>query len=1009
MKKKFLLFLLVAAFSASAQQLPVNTDHRNIYDDALELYDKNLFSSAYLRFNDFLNQYAPHQISLENGLYANARYYQATSAYFSGAVNTIELLDGFIAAFPQHSQIPFAQYCGGMYYFDKLNFKKALPYLNVCSKSALIQGKNQALFSDLDREKFIFALGYCFMMDGDDINADNYFVKIKDKPGPYQETSLYFHSLISYKNELYREAYNGFSRLESSSVYGEKMPLLMANCLLMEKDYNGLQQLADRMSKEEPQVTFLAANAAYEKRDYAKAAEMYDKYLAKITTPDRLTLFRTGYSHYKLDAYEKAIAPLTKVSLQAKSDSLSQAASYYLGFCFQKENQLDNALVAYKEAAKAKGTQNEAMAKDAAYQHAKLCFATRNYNDAMTALSGLNEKYPDAEFSEEVSEMIAEIFSYSQNYEDAITYFEKTNMKSSRAKSAYHSACFWYGLEFLKRQQWDKAESYLTKAANNNQVADLRLSALYWLAEMKYKQNNYPESMGRYIDYMNASGAKAHPMYPYAQYGLAWGYFEQKKYKDAGINFEEFLKSATKGGVPENYTSEAYARLGDIEFLAKNYPKAIKHYQKVIEKGGINEDYALLQTGEAYYRTQKIELSLQSFGKIVTAYPQSAFRDEALDRMSEIYNASKRELEQSEKYAQMLVKAYPRNPLAADAYNRLGVIAYEKELIPKAMTYFQKVIDDYTYDTRNCNIALSNISSIVSPSEFDNVLKEYKLKNPNADGQLSELTFNTGKERYYLGSYGAAIELLTNYLSINETGKYAFEALFLRGESFKNTEQYSLALADFEKIYNQPVQNNFTLNAYSSAIDIKYNLGDYDGSLKLCKLMEKDAQTQEAKTAVGFGLARNYMAKKEFSNAIQALEPLLANKLVEQEVIMQAKLWKGNCLYGLKKYDESITLYQEVVSHEANEIGAEAQYMLVRTYFAKGLYPECIEAGKLSKNNYMDSEWKDRAILWMAEANIELQNLLQAKDLLEDVVKSTPYPDVQKYAEDRLKDMEQIK
>ncbi|MBX7240248.1 MAG: tetratricopeptide repeat protein [Bacteroidia bacterium] len=1001
----FVILAFLSIVNINAQELPVYTDYRQLYDEGLELYDKNLFSAAHAKFNDFLLKTKEQNWIKPNSLVANARFYQATSAYFSGAPDAEERLIDFIEEYQEHSQVPFAQYCVGVAYFDRYKYKKALPYLNACAKSDLIKLKNEKVFSAKDRDKLIFSLGYCYMMEADDVNADNQFVRIKDKPGPYQEPALYYHSLISYKNEIYKDAYEGFSRLESSAQYGGKMPLLMANCLLMEKNYDGLQKLADRMSKDEPQVSFLAANAAYERRDYPKAVQMYDAYCAKTPKPDRVTLLRHGYSNYKLSKYKEAINPLEKASF-GNSDSIAQAASYYLGFCFQKENRQDDALYAYKVAAQNTTAQNAEMAKDAAYQYAKLCFATQNYADAMTALTSLNEKYPDASFSEETKEMIAEIFSYSQNYEDAIPFFEKTNLVTNRAKSAYQSACFYYGLEHLKREQWEEADLYLSKAEANPFDEDLSLSAAFWLAEMQYKQNKFDAATGRYVEYMNKPGAKSHEMYPYAQFGLAWCNFNQKKYKDASVNFESFLKNSKKGGIPLNYQGDAYARLGDIEFLAKNYPKAIKNYEKVINEDLNGTEYALLQAGESYYRTNKYDQSITTFEKLITQYPQSELRDEALDRVSEIYYSWKKDLVKSEKYAQMLVKAYPRNPLAADAYNRLGLIAYERENTPMAITYFEKVINDYTYDTKNCNIALNNLSSIVTPNEFDNLLKEYKLKNPNSDSQLSDLTLKTAKDRYYLGSYGAAIELLTNFLSSNQKGKAMLEALYLRGESYRKTDQYSLALSDFEKVYSDPVQNEFAISALSSAASIKYDQSDFDGSINLYKLMQKEVQSQQEKTDLAFGFARSYMAKKEFTNALTSLEPIVNSESHEQDELMKARLWKGNCLYGMKKYEEAIALYQDVVNHNADDLGAEAQYMQVRTYFAKGLYEECVEAGKISKNNYMDSEWKDRAILWMAEASVELNNIFQAKNLFDEVAKSTPYPDIQKYAQDRLTALE---
>jgi TolA-binding protein len=57
MKHLATLFLFGAIyFSTQAQQLSSFTDNRRLYDDALELYDKNLFEAARFKFEQFIRK-----------------------------------------------------------------------------------------------------------------------------------------------------------------------------------------------------------------------------------------------------------------------------------------------------------------------------------------------------------------------------------------------------------------------------------------------------------------------------------------------------------------------------------------------------------------------------------------------------------------------------------------------------------------------------------------------------------------------------------------------------------------------------------------------------------------------------------------------------------------------------------------------------------------------------------------------------------------------------------------
>lgn len=1008
------ILILSIYLPVKAQQLPSFTDNRRLYDEALELYDKNLFEAANYKWEQFIATTELYPQTLENDLFANAKFFQATSAYFLGKEDLMEKLTGFMEDYPTHSHVPFAQFCLGMYYFDNFKYKAAVPYLNAAAKSELFKAKDASYLAQEDRDKLAFALGYSYFMDRSSdetlLNADDQFIRVKDPKSPYYIDAVYYHGLVSYKQELYAEAYNNFVKLENHPKYGKQMPLLMANCLLMMKKYDDLQTLADRLVKQnatqDPQILFLAASTAYERRDYAKAARYYDLFDKAKGKNDRITLIRSGYSRYKLTQYKEAIPILEKAA--SENDSISQAASYYLGFCFQKDGQNDNARYAYKKASQNVKGGDEDMAKDASYQYAKLCFATQNYSDAMKGLTTLNDQYPNAEFSTEIKEMIGEIFSYTQNYVDAIPFFESGQLTSTRSRGAYQTACYYYGLELLKRFKFEEAEPYLEKAVNAKADAQLSLSAKYWLAESQFMQNHYDVAMGRYFTYRNEAGAKQNEYYSNATYGAAWCYFKAKKYTSAVLEFEEFLKEVPKGKVSLNQQVDANARIGDCYFIKKEYPKAIKAYQKVVQDDFIGQDYALYQLAEANYRLEKYDNSVTHFDKLIKSYPSSDMRDAALDRISEIYLTWKKNPEKAELYAKQLVKEYPRNPLAANAYNRLGIMAYEANNIALSSNYFRKVLNDFTYDTDRCKTALDALSDIVEPSEFDEILKEYKVKNPNADAQLSEVTMNTARARYYAGNYGAAIELLTNFLSANQKSKAHIEAVFLRAESYRATSQNSLALTDYAQVYNEPVQNEYTTKSLDAAAKLKFDAGDYDGSMALYQNIDKNSQVLDNKINAKFGIARNQMAKKEYQSAITSLNAIETNKEVDPSQALKARVWMGNCQYGLKQFGEAEKSYKKVIETDRDELGAEAQYMLVRTYYAQAKHEEAIEAGKFLKNNFGDNEWKDRAVLWMAEANISLKNTFQAKSLLEEVIASTPYSEIKEYAEKRLEEIKDI-
>lgn len=1000
MKSNIFVILLTFCLlqNSTAQQLPANFDGRKEYDEGVEMFNKRLFIAAQKQFQLFIGATA-HDNSLKNNdIYANAHFYDAICAYQLNDEDMEPKLLRFLETFPEHSRIPYTQYCLGVDYFERYKYADARSFLNAAKQSG-------ADFTEDEAQKMNFDLAYCYFMEADYVNSAGLFAQLANKQtSPYYEDAAYYDGLCAYQNKLYDRALSSFYKVEKSAKYGKQMPILIANILLNDgiknKNYSKLfeyaQKLEEDKTNEDPQVYYVVANAAYQQKDYEKCNKYFDLYTKAGQKMDRSAYFRQGYALYELKKYEKASLVLDKVN--TVYDSLGQAASYYMGFCFLKENKNEKALYAYKKAAQDGAGTNPKVSEDAAYQHAKLCFATQNYSDAMTALNTLVKKYPQAVFISEAKEMIAEILSYSQNYPAALEYFGANPPATNRAKAAYQVCCYYYGIECVGKSDFANADKYLSIASDASQDKKMASSASFWLAESKYKQKRYGDAINGYETYKNLSNTEPND-YSMANYGIAWANFELKQYKYAAMFFEQYLKNAPNDIYRK---ADAYLRMGDSYFIQKDYKKSNKSYIKVVDLNYIEQDYAFYQIAEGDYRQQKYENAVANFNKLITQYKSSEWRDNALDRIAEIYLTWLEEPEKAKTFSTTLIQEYPRNPLLANAYNRLAQIAFQKDDVPTAIAYYKKVLADFTFDTDNCKIALENLSSALEPAEYDAVLNDYKKRNPNANSELSDMTFKTAQERFYAGNYLAAISLFNNFLSANTGGENYWEALFLRAESYKATTQGSLALTDYASIYNAPAQNAYTSKALDAAAKLKYDDKDYKGSLELYKTLEINSQRIENKTNATFGIAKNQIALKDYQTAIYTLNAIEMNPELDAFTKAKATLWTANANYGLKKYEESLVIYRKIAVENNDENGEEAQFMIVKTLYTQSKFKDSFEAGKFMKNNFADGQWKDRTILWMAEDCVALGDVFQAKSLLEGLASSSTFKDIAKFAEERL-------
>jgi tetratricopeptide (TPR) repeat protein len=454
--------------------------------------------------------------------------------------------------------------------------------------------------------------------------------------------------------------------------------------------------------------------------------------------------------------------------------------------------------------------------------------------------------------------------------------------------------------------------------------------------------------------------------------------------------------------------------------MRRSYTDAIRYYQRVDDFRYTYRDYAQYQIAESQYRLRQYQTSVRSFDKLISGFRTSELRDNALDRISEIYLTWLNNEAQASKYAKMLVQDYPRSPLAGAAYNRLAIAAFNAGDANGAINYFKKVLQDYSSDKTNAQIALENLSALLSPAEFDKVFRDYRNSNPDLDNNLASIAFNTGKDRFFSENYQSAVEQFSTYIKDFKNGPDYFEALLFRARAYMELGQTANALRDYQSIYSTTSTNAFTSQALSEAAEIRYEQGEYMSSLQLYRTLRDLSGNLQNKVQALFGMARNQTAMQEYQQAITTLNQIASNNEVSTYSKTQARVAIGNNQYQAGALAQAMSTFAEVEKDFKNEFGAESQYMIVRILYdqamdaksqgtetANGKFERVKDASLYQKNTYPTYNlWNARTFLILAEANYELGETFQAMGVLESLIKEAPFPDIVRRAEKRLAEMQ---
>ena len=97
----------------------------------------------------------------------------------------------------------------------------------------------------------------------------------------------------------------------------------------------------------------------------------------------------------------------------------------------------------------------------------------------------------------------------------------------------------------------------------------------YWLADCYFRLSDYSNSIKFYNDYLALSLSSATD---FAQYNLAYAYFQQKDYQKAKNSFRKFIKVAKDS----MRLTDAYLRTADCYFMLSDFRMAEKNYAKAI-------------------------------------------------------------------------------------------------------------------------------------------------------------------------------------------------------------------------------------------------------------------------------------------------------------------------------------------------------------------------------------------------------------------------------------------
>lgn len=963
------------------------------YKIALELFNKEKYGASQQKFLNVVKSTSLNETLLKT----NAEYYSALCALELFNNDAEYRLYQFIEKYPDNSHIKMAYFNLGKFQYRKKNYKKALSSFEKVDTYDL---SGEELF------EYKFKVGYCYFNQEEYSKAKPYFYEIKERNHKYTDPATYYFSHIAYTEGNYETALKGFTKLAKNEMFKPLIPYYIVQIYYMQGNYDKLLEVAPGLlntasAKRSPEIARMIGEAYFKTGKYPEAIpylEMYRKSAGVGITPT--DHYQLGYAYYRTTEYAKAVSEFKNATLDM--DSLAQNAFYHMGDCYIKTNQKQLAYSSFQTAYKL-GYDNT-IREDALFNFAKLAYelAYNPLNEAINAFHEYIDTYPKSKRIDEASTYLVSLYLSTKNYKNALASLEKIKLKNAELREAYQKISYLRGVELFNDGDFESAIEMFNNAVTDIFDKNIAAQTYYWRGEAKYRLEKFDQALKDYNTFIISPGAIMQPYYNTSNYNIGYAYFKKKEYLLANTSFRKFIANKTS----ENpvIVNDAYIRIGDCYYVAKDFAAAVEFYDKSLVMKLRDMDYAYYQKAVSLGYQGKNDQKAMALVEMVNNHSQSAFADDALYELAETYLV----LQDNEKaliYLNRIINSYPAgNTYVKKAMLKKGMIYNNTDKNELALHTLKKIAEEYR-GTPESKEAIVKIREIyIELDKIDDFVKWIQsLGGSVAEIEQDSLTY-LAVEKVYLeaGDCERSVSGFSNYVTKFPKGAFVINAYFYMADCKFRASKFNDALSDYIYVVNQ-ARTNFTEKATLRAAYIQFKQNNYSEALRYYTKLEEIADFKENILIAREGKMHCNYLLKDYQATIESCKSVLKTEKVSNELINNAHMLIAKSALAMDSISLAQTEFQLLTKLPSGELGAEAKYNLAEIQFKLGNLSQaenlCSElANQVPSYDY----WIAKSFILLSDIYLKTGNVHQAKAILQSIIDNFDGQELIKIANEKI-------
>ena len=972
----FAFILLSGFFIEANSQIPfTGKELGSDFKRGMELFYKEKYPAAIKLFDSFVGENSSNVLET-----AEAEYFRSLAALNLFNPDAEYRMVTFIRTHPESPRINEAWLALADYFYQNKTYRKAITYYDQVNRQELSGPK---------LSEYFFRYGYSLFMRGDKPKALLMFSEIKDIDTEYTPPALYYFSHIAYEQKMYVTAMEGFNRLRNDETFGSVVPFYIAQMLYLQKDYDGILKVAPDLLKsagKERAVELyrFIGDAYYNKGNFTEALPWLEKFATGTKISGREDKYQLGYCYYKTGDLDKAIKILLEIG--SGTDLLSQNIWYVLGDCYLQKGNKKRAQFGFSQASKL--NTDKKIREDALFNYAKITYelSYSPFGEVIAAFQEYIELYPGSDRLEEAYNYLVLAYLQSKNYKAALSSLDKIRSKDPRLEEAYQRVAFFRGLEMLRNMELDASVDMFDKSLKYQKYnRQLRARAVYWRGEANYRLGNYENAKADYTEFMGIPSSSQLGESKMVRYNLGYSLFNLKDYSNAVTHLKTFESDVAN--MKSDVIADARNRIADCYYIATSYPSAIEYYNKVIDYGKTDADYAMFQKGFSLGLMNDERGKAEVLSTLTMRYPSSSYVPNAIFERGRAYLILE-DYTKGEADFNTIINSYQSTPFVPRAIVQLGLLYYNTGKNDKAIAQYKKVIENFK-STPEARYAMTGLRNVyVDINDVESYFTYVKTLQGYGDVNLAQkdsLLYTSGENLYIAGNTARATEVFRSYLSEFPNGSFLQNAQFYLAECYRKTGNNDEALKLYVLVAGTP-NNQFTEQSLSGAAAIFYNREDFKSSLDYYGRLEQVAGNSDNKVMALRGELRSAYQLGDAQRTIASADKITTGINIPEELLREAVFMKAKANYSLNNFNEALSDFRKIATEVVSIEGAESKYRVAELLFKR----DQIDESEKVVNEFIDQNtphqyWMARMFILLSDICVKKNDILQARATLQSL------------------------